>query len=96
MKAAKAIPAARLLAAAQIVLLARDHWHRLEPDERRRFIALVRQGHGRRRNLSEPDRAELTRLLAKADPRLFAGLVAQKFSPVHLPDRLVQGPSRRS
>ena len=90
-KATLAIPLARLLAAAQILMMARQHWHRLEPDERRRFIALVRQGHGRRRNLSLADRAELTRLIVKADPRLFAGLVAQRFSPVPLPRRVVRG-----
>jgi hypothetical protein len=90
-KAANAIPLARLLAAAQILMLARRHWHRLEPDERRRMIALVRQGHGRRRNLSENDRAELAKLIHKADPRLFAGLVAQRFSPVPLPRRVVRG-----
>jgi hypothetical protein len=90
-KVAKMIPMARLLAAAEIVLMARQHWHRLEPDERRRFLALVRRGHGRKHNLSAGDQAELTRLIAKADPRLFLGLVAQRFSPVPLPGRLVRG-----
>jgi hypothetical protein len=90
-QAARAIPLARLVAAAQIVLLARQHWHRLEPDERRRLITLVRRGHGRPRNLSARERDELARLVAKADPRLFAGLVAQRFSPVPLPSRLVRG-----
>jgi hypothetical protein len=90
-KTATAIPLARLLAAAQIVLMARRHWHRLEPHERRRLIALERQARGRPRNLPERDRAELQRLIAKADPRLFMGLVAQRFSPVRLPQRLVRG-----
>jgi hypothetical protein len=85
------IPLARLLAAAQVLMLAQRHWHRLEPHERRRLIALVRQGRGRSRNLSARDRAELARLIAKADPRLFAGLVAQRFSPVPLPRRIVRG-----
>jgi hypothetical protein len=89
--AARAIPLARLLAAAQVLLLARRHWHRLEPIERRRLIALVRQGRGRGRNLSPAERDELARLIAKADPRLFAGLVVQRFSPVPLPRRLVRG-----
>lgn len=90
-KVAKAIPLAKLLAAGQVLILARRHWHRLEPDERRRLIALVRQGHGRRSNLSAGDRAELARLIAKADPRLFASLVVQRFSPVPLPSRLIRG-----
>jgi hypothetical protein len=90
-RTARVIPLARLLAAGQIVLLARQHWHRLEPAERRRLIMLVRLGRGRPRNLSTRDRVELSRLIAKADPRLFAGLVAQRFSPVPLPRRLVRG-----
>jgi hypothetical protein len=91
LKAARALPLARLLAAGQIVLLARQHWHRLEPHERRRLLTLVRQGRGLGRNLPAGDRAELARLIAKADPRLFAGLVAQRFSPVPLPGRVVRG-----
>jgi hypothetical protein len=91
---ARLVPLARLLTAAQIVMLARRHWLLLEPDERRRLITLVRQGHGRPRNLSTGDRAELLRLIAKANPRLFAGLIAQRFSPVRLPPRVVQGRRR--
>ena len=71
-KLAKAIPLAKLLAAAQVVMMAYRHWHRLEPDERRRLIALVRAGHGRPGNLTQRDRDELARLVAKADPRGFA------------------------
>ncbi len=90
-KIAKAVPLARLIVAGKIVLLAREHWHRLEPGERRRLITLVREGHGRPRNLSDRDRAELARLIRKADPWLFASLVAERFSPVPLPSRLVRG-----
>jgi hypothetical protein len=90
----KLIPLARLVAAAQILMMARRHWHRLEPIERRRMVALVRQTHGRRRNLSASERLELARLIAKADPRLFAGLIAQRFSPVPLPGRVVRGRRR--
>lgn len=90
-KAARAIPLARLVVAGKVVLLAREHWHRLEPAERRRLISLVRQGHGRPRNLSPGDRSELAYLIHKADPWLFAQLVAQRFSPVPLPSRLVRG-----
>jgi hypothetical protein len=93
-KTAKAIPLARLVVAGKIVLLAREHWHRLEPAERRRLITLVRRGHGRPRNLSPGDREELARLIRKADPWLFARLVAQRFSPVPLPGGL--GRDRRA
>ena len=94
LSAARAVPMARLLAAGEIVMLAHRHWHRLEPDERRRLLALVRRGRGRGRNLSVAERTELARLIAKADPRLFAGLVAQRFSPVPLPRRIVRGRAR--
>ena len=93
-RTAKLIPMARLLAAAQVVMLARRHWHKLDAAERRRLLVLVRQTHGRGRNLSATERLELARLVAKADPRLFAGLVAQRFSPVPLPGRVVRGRRR--
>jgi hypothetical protein len=94
LRTTKLIPMARLLAAARLVMLARQHWHKLEPDERRRVITLMRVGGGRRGRLTPGERLELARLVAKADPRLFAGLVAQRFSPVPLPGRVVRGRRR--
>ncbi len=91
LSASRAIPMARLIAAAQVVTLARRHWHRLEPTERARLITLVRVAGGRRGRLTPGERLELARLISKANPRLFAGLVAQKFSPVPLPGRIVGG-----
>jgi hypothetical protein len=90
-KMTKAVPLARLLTAAQVVMMARSHWQRLETYERRRVLYLVRRGRGIGRGLSIAERAELARLVAKADARLFAGLVAQRFSPVPLPRRIVRG-----
>jgi hypothetical protein len=89
-KTALAIPLARLVLAGKIVLLARQHWYRLEPAERRRLMTLVRRGRGRPKNLSPTDRTELARLIQKADPWLFARLVAQRFSPVPVPGRFVR------
>lgn len=91
----RAIPLAWLLTAAEVALLAHDHVAQLEPHERRRILQLLRKGHGRRRNLSETERYELANLVAKAEPRLFVGHAAQKFSPVPLPKRIVEGPARR-
>jgi hypothetical protein len=85
------VPVLKLLVAAEIVLLARDHVSKLEPHERRRVIELLRIGRGRTRNLSPAERDELRDLVAKAEPRLLAGLVAEKLSPVRLPRRLVRG-----
>jgi hypothetical protein len=90
LKAARAIPMMRLVAAAQVVLLARRHWLRLEPHERRRLLTLVRVAGGRRGRLTPAERLELAGLVAKADPKLFAGLVVQKFSPVPFPKRMVR------
>lgn len=88
----KRLPVLKLLALAEIALLARDHVSLLMPHERRRLLALVRKGKGRTRNLEDSEREELARLVAKAEPRRFAGLVADKLSPVPLPKRVVQGP----
>jgi len=87
-KAAKVIPMARLVAAAQVIMLARRHWHRLEPAERRRVITLVRVAGGRRGRLTATERLELARLVAKADPKLFAGLMIKRFSPLPVPKRM--------
>jgi hypothetical protein len=89
----RALPVAKLLAVAEIALLAHDHVTRLEPHERRRIIDLVRAGRGRPRNLSQAERDELQELVAKVEPRLFAGLVAEKLSPVKLPRRVTRGRS---
>jgi hypothetical protein len=91
----KRLPVMKLLALGEIALLAQRHLSLLEPGERRRLIALVRKGHGRTRNLSEAEREELAVLVAKAEPRRFAGLSADALSPVPLPKRIVNGPKQR-
>jgi hypothetical protein len=85
------IPVVKLLMAGELIVIARGHLARLEPQERRRIVELVRIGRGRPSHLSPAQRDELRELVAKAEPRLFAGLVAEKLSPVHLPKRIVQG-----
>ena len=84
----------KLLAIGEIALLARSHVSLLEAPERRRLLELVRKGKGRTRTLSVEEREELAALVAKAEPRRFAGLVADKLSPVPLPKRLVDGRAR--
>jgi hypothetical protein len=85
------IPVVRLLSAAELALLARDHVTRLSPSERRRLVALVRVGHGRRSRLTDAERDELERLLFKLQPRLLVGEAINRLSPVPLPRRLVFG-----
>lgn len=91
----RVIPVVKLLAAGEIILIAREHFEKLEPHERRRVFELVRKGHGRPSHLSLRERDELRDLILKAEPRLFAGLVAQQLSPVGLPQRLVRGRRKR-
>ena len=85
----------KLLAIAEVLLLARDHILWLTPTERRRFLQLIRLGRGRRRNLSDVERLELATLIAKMEPRLFAGETVDRLSPLPLPRRLLYGPRHR-
>jgi hypothetical protein len=87
----KRLPILRLLALGEILVLAKEHLDKLEPQERRRLIVLLRDGRGRPSNLSKRQRAELEGLIAKAEPRLFAGTAAEKLSPIPLPDSVVRG-----
>ena len=89
------LPVFKLLAIAEIGILARNHFAKLDGDERRRLVELVRQGRGRGSNLPTAERAELAALVAKVEPRLFAGMAADKLSPVPLPRRIVEGSGRR-
>jgi hypothetical protein len=89
------VPIVRLLAVAEVALVAHDHVARLEPQERRRILELVRIGRGRPQRLSEAQREELRQLVAKSEPRLFVGEVAEKLSPVKLPGRIVRGRKKR-
>jgi hypothetical protein len=89
------VPLVKLLAAAEIALMARDHMMRLTPAERRRLVVLVRTGRGRRSRLSDGQRGELERLLAKLEPRALVGSAVGALSPVPLPRRLLYGPRRR-
>jgi hypothetical protein len=62
----------RILAIAQVALLARRHLSLLESDERSRLAKLVAQSKGRpRRNLTATDRDELLRLVRKLEPTEF-------------------------
>ena len=77
------LPFFKLLAVAQLALLARTHLQRLDPADRRRLGELVRRGRG----MTREERGELRGLLAKLEPRAFAAATASAFSPVPLPRR---------
>jgi hypothetical protein len=90
------LPVYKLIAIAEIGLLARDHVRRLTPPERRRLLELIRIARGRPSNLRDADRDELTELVARMEPRLLAGEAADRISPVPLPKRIIRGPKRRA
>jgi len=82
--ALRRLPIARLMALAEIALLAREHVAKLEPHERRRIRELVLRGRGRPSNLTPRERSELAMLVAKADPKLFARNALRKLNPIKL------------
>ena len=62
----------RVLAVAQVALLARRHLQLLEPDERKRLASLVAKSKARpRKNLSANEREEMLRLVKKLEPGQF-------------------------
>jgi len=90
------LPAARLLAAAELIVLARQHISKLEPHERRRVLELLRDSRGRPRRLSLRDRRELQRLIAKAEPKLFMGNAMHKLTGVPMPSGARRGSRNKS
>ncbi len=85
------LPVMYLLIAGEILMLLRNHIERLEPRERRRLLTLLRSARGRPSNLSDRERKEFSRLIAKAEPMLFAASAASKLSPVKVPKRVLRG-----
>ena len=88
------IPVLKLIAIAEIGMLARQHLLRLIPADRRRLVELLRIARGRPSNLSKSQREELADLVAKLEPRLLAGEAASKLSPVPLPKRILRGSAK--
>ncbi len=82
-RAARQLPFFKLLAVAQVAMMARQHLQALGPDERRRLGELVRRG----RSLDAAERAELRALAGKLEPQAFAMAAVDKLSPVPLPGR---------
>lgn len=80
---ARRLPIFKVIAVAQVAMLARRHLQNLGPGEARRLTELMR----RRRSLSVAEQDELRALTAKLDPKAFAGAAADQLSPVPLPRR---------
>jgi hypothetical protein len=75
------LPWFKVLALAEVAMLARRHLQALQPAERRRLGELVRRGH----RLEPSERDELRGLLSRLEARAFAAGAADAFSPVPLP-----------
>jgi hypothetical protein len=88
---ARGVPIVGLLSAAEVAKLAKAHLARRAPAERRRLLALAAKLRGGSGALSPDERAELSGLVAKLEPRAFAGSAADQFSPVPMPKRLLYG-----
>jgi hypothetical protein len=76
------LPLARLVIVAELAILAKAHLDRLKPAERRRLLVLLREARGIPKNLSDRDRREFEKLVAKLEPKIFANTAVDKFSPV--------------
>jgi hypothetical protein len=81
----KRIPFFKILAVAQLALLARRHLRGLTRADRRRLAELARRGT----KLTPAERTELRALVAKFEPGAFALGAADHISPFPLPRRLV-------
>ena len=81
----KHLPFFKILAIAQVALLARRHLRGLSKADRRRLTELARRGT----KLTPAERTELRGLVAKFEPRAFAVGAANHVSPLPLPRWLV-------
>jgi hypothetical protein len=88
---ARDVPIAALLSAAEVARLAGGHLAKLDGAERRRLLALAAKGRGGPGALSKSERVELSKLVAKLEPRVFFGSAADHFSPVPVPKRVLYG-----
>jgi hypothetical protein len=89
------LPVVKLLFLAEIAVLTKDHYQRLSAAERKRLLALVRTGRGRKNRLSGSERAELEGLVAKLEPRRLVGDTVDRLSPVPFPKRFLYGKRTR-
>ena len=76
------VPLARLVVVVELTILAKGHLERLTPAERRRLVVLIKHTRGLPRNLSDRERRELERLIAKVEPQAFASRAVERFSPL--------------
>jgi hypothetical protein len=76
------VPLARLVVLGELAMLAKLHYERLSPAERRRLVLLIRNARGWPQNLSEREQRELKKLVAKVEPKALANEAVARFSPL--------------
>jgi len=91
LRSSKMVPIARLLLIGELAVQARQHVAKLEPSERTRLLALLRQARGRPSTLARSDRDELASLLARMEPQAFLGSAIRRISPVPVPRGVIEG-----
>jgi len=91
-RVSRGVPVARVLLAAELVLVAQRHLSRIDRGQRARLFVLLARSRGRASSLSAAERRELLYLLARLEPRLFLGTAVGRLSPVPVPKRLLYGP----
>jgi hypothetical protein len=79
---------------AEVAVQAGRHIARLEPGERARLLALVRQARGRPGALAEHEREELLELVARMEPHVFLASATARVTPFPVPRRLVEHGAR--
>jgi hypothetical protein len=84
------LPLFKLIAVAQIALLAHRHLTALSPMERRRMAELARHGV----KMTPEERGEFRNLVARLEPRAFAAAAADHVSPFPVPKRVLGGRRR--
>jgi len=76
------VPLARLVLLGELAMLAKLHFERLSPAERRRLVLLIRNARGWPQNLSEREQRELKKLVAKVEPKALANEAVERFTPL--------------
>lgn len=83
----------QLLALAQVLALAKQHFERLTVAERRRIVVILRSAHGDPRRLGADDRRELAMLVAKLEPKLFVELAGRRMAAAPVSSAAPASPS---
>jgi hypothetical protein len=91
LRTGKLVPLARLLVIGEVAVQLRRHVAKLEPAERARLLALLRQARGGPHALTQDERSELLGLVARMEPHAFIGTAVKRASPIPVPRRLVEG-----